>query len=122
MSNITEVFLVIPTVLFIIFVIWQMARQIRSIRLRKIAQKYNLSYQKRFHLFYPDSSYNEISGRLKSHSVKVYDSVSRKDMGDTNGIYSYRTILQIDGDQAQSKEGYFAKISYIEDQFKKLTT
>jgi hypothetical protein len=114
------IFTIISTVLC--FVVWQIPRQIRSRRLKKVAETRGLNFNRNYKLLYPDKIYNEILGTINGHNVRIYDSVSRKNFNPEvgSGIYSYRTILQIDGVQTQSKEGSFTNISYIESELKKL--
>jgi hypothetical protein len=122
MSEDFKFILFLVVVIPLCIIIWQIPRQIRSIRLKNIAKRFKLSFNKKFKIFYPDKNYNEIIGKLNGHSIKIYDSASWKYWATVgSGISSYRTIIQIDGVQTQSNENHFAKISHIEDELNKLT-
>ena len=129
-ESIKAVIFLLSYVVCLVFLI-QVWRQIRSLRLKNIASKYKLNYKKNYIFSYPNYDYdkfNLISGIINSKTVEIYDYVSRMrleyhpldpDMP-TNGIDNYGTILQINGEQIKSKKKHFAKISYIEDELKKL--
>lgn len=108
---------------FCLAILAQMWRQVRSYKLKKVATKYRLSYSKNYKFYWPDDKiFNVIIGEVNGQTVKIFDSISSKVWGGIGGgIYSYRTILQINGVQTQSKEKHFARLSYIEDELKKIS-
>ena len=112
-------FLIIAVCLF--FVIGQTWRQVRSFRLNRLSKKYNLNYCKNFRLFYhSEKKFNIISGNINNKIIEIYDTVTRSSYNVTgSGISSYRTIIQFNNNQIESKVNTFASTGYIESEIKK---
>ena len=112
-------FLIIAVCLF--FVIGQIWRQVRSLKLKKVCKKYNLNFNKNFKLFYPsEKKFNIISVNTNGKTINIYDTVTRKSYNVTgSGISSYRTIIQFNDNQIESKVNTFASVGYIESEIKK---
>ncbi|MDO8498162.1 MAG: hypothetical protein Q7S61_06505 [bacterium] len=106
--------------LFILFwtIFYHVWRHIRSARLKRLASKYKLGFSKNFKFFYPgDTKFNLLSGTLNGRNVEIFDLVSYKSYGAGagRGIDSYRTVLQIDDDNMQTKNS-FMNITSIEEE------
>lgn len=128
-----DLFDLIQTLVFVsasalvLVILTHIRRNLRSYRLRKLANKYNLQYVKNFqilNLFYPDAlAFNEITGTLGTHAISICDLVEYRCYGmEGCGIGYYTTILKIDNSVKSQPKNSFIGIGKIDSELRKIST
>ncbi len=109
----------------VIFVFLNIARNIRSLRLKNISKKFNLEYRKKFSLFNlsysNEACFNLIEGLIAGHKIKFYDSVNGKEAFTKQDMdLDKYSILIIDDVQKIQTKKDFLKIKILKNELSKL--
>ena len=98
-----KIILITGSIPILLYFLLMLPRYIRKLRMRSIATKYNLNFERKSFLFEsPDPDSNEklhrIFGKIKGHDIEIYDYISYFNPFITYGYLSkYYTMYSKDG-------------------------